>query len=196
MHAFTCTHVLVRVTCCKVSYLAKYGSEFIFYFAIFLFFFFRKEEFEQGDRNSQSQRVPVHTAFLLHVTNTVNGVWMEKVLSGSHFSTFFQHSTISHALSPVMNNSLHAMFVTTCASRGDPLSLSPLLKCTTHSSLCSHPPFGLHKHSPTINERQRVQLYSCMEEFNDTSFLHLHFHVRCHSVRLPLFCYLSCSNNT
>lgn len=116
---------------------------------------------------------------------------MEKVLSGSHFSTFFQHSTISHALSPVMNNSLHAMFVTTCASRGDPLSLSPLLKCTTHSSLCSHPPFGLHKHSPTINERQRVQLYSCMEEFNDTSFLHLHFHVRCHSVRLPLCCHLS-----
>ena len=34
-------------------------------------------------------------------------------------------------------------------------------------------------------------LFFCMEEFNDTPLLHRHFHVRHHSVRLPLCCHLS-----
>ena len=33
-----------------------------------------------------------------------------------------------------------------------------------------------------------------MEEFSDTSLLHSHFHVWCHSVRLPLFCHLPYGN--
>ena len=31
-----------------------------------------------------------------------------------------------------------------------------LMKCTTHSSLCSHPLFGLHKHSASANKWQWV----------------------------------------
>ena len=34
------------------------------------------------------------------------------------------------------------------------------------------------------------------EEFSDTPWLHMHFHVRCHSVRLPLCCHLSHGNKT
>jgi len=37
--------------------------------------------------------------------------------------------------------------------------------------------------------------FFCMEEFRGTPLLHPHFHVRCHSVRLPLCCHLSHSNN-
>jgi len=38
----------------------------------------------------------------------------------------------SYAFSPAMNNSVHSMLVKICTSRGDPQSLSPLLKCTIH----------------------------------------------------------------
>ena len=34
-----------------------------------------------------------------------------------------------------------------------------------------------------------------LEEFSDTPLLHLYFHVRCHCVRLPLYCHLSRGNN-
>jgi len=37
----------------------------------------------------------------------------------------------------------------------------------------------------------RGVIFFHMEEFSDTPLLHMHFHVRCHFVRLPLCCHLS-----
>lgn len=68
--------------------------------------------------------------------------------------------TISDVFSLVMNKSLHPMHVKTCTSRCDPLPLH-------------HPlPYCAHIH--------------CMEEFSDTTLLHMHFQLRHHFVRLPL----------
>ena len=36
--------------------------------------------------------------------------------------------------------------------------------------------------------------FFCTEEFNYTPLLHVHFHVKCHYVRLPLCCHLLHSN--
>ena len=52
------------------------------------------------------------------------------------------------------------MLVKICTSGGDTLPLSPLLKCITHTSLCSHPLFGLHTHSTSITECQQVPFFS------------------------------------
>ncbi len=53
----------------------------------------------------------------------------------------------------------------------------------------------------SINNQQasmNVSVYHFFhtEEFSDTPLLHLHFHVRCHFVRLPLCCHLSHGNDT
>jgi len=40
-----------------------------------------------------------------------------------------------------------------------PTLLSPLLNCTTHFSLCSHPLFGLRKHSVGVGENQWVPFF-------------------------------------
>ena len=37
-------------------------------------------------------------------------------------------------------------------------------------------------------------IFFCMGEFNSTPLCYMHFHVRCHSVRLPFYCSLSHSN--
>ena len=52
----------------------------------------------------------------------------------------------------------------------------------------------------SINVQQvSVKVTGChlflLEEFSDIPLLHLHFHVQCHSVRLPLCCCLSHSIN-
>jgi len=64
-----------------------------------------------------------------------------------------------------------------------------------------HPlPHYAHIHClVSINVQQAsVDVSEChsfhMEEFSDTPLLHMHFHVRCHSVRLPLCCHLSRGN--
>jgi len=56
---------------------------------------------------------------------------MEKIHS---YKTLFFNiiATINYAFSPAMNKSLHAVLVKICTSGRDPLSPSPLLKCTTH----------------------------------------------------------------
>ena len=56
------------------------------------------------------------------------------------YKTLFFHiiTTISYTFSPVMNKNLHAVLVKICTSRGDPLSLSALLKCTTLCLHCAH----------------------------------------------------------
>ena len=63
---------------------------------------------------------------------------------------------MSSAFSPAMDASLHDILVTICISRGDSLLLSPLLKTPLTISLCSHPLFGLHQHSSSVNECQWV----------------------------------------
>ena len=47
------------------------------------------------------------------------------------------------------------------------------------TSLCSHPLFGLHRHSASIKECQWVSFFHT-ELFNSTPLLHPHFHVRHH----------------
>ena len=74
---------------------------------------------------------------------------IEQILS---YRTLFLNicAITSYAFLSALNKSLHAMLVKICTSRGDPLSLLPLLKCTTMTS------FGLHKHSTSVNEYQWV----------------------------------------
>ena len=48
------------------------------------------------------------------------------------------------------------------------------------NSLCSHPLFGLHKCSASINECQWVLFFSHVEEVSSTCLLHIHFHSRWH----------------
>ena len=52
----------------------------------------------------------------------------------------------------------HHTYVST--SGGDPLLLLPGLKCTSTTSLCSQPLFGLHKCSASINEGQWLPFFS------------------------------------
>ena len=121
-------------------------------------------------------------------------------------STLFQHSQHYYLyIFPELNKSPHAMLViicividkTTCLvfHGGDPLSLSPLLKCTTHSLTM----FTFTGWSPEkFNKYQWMLMgtvFFCMEKFSDTPLLHTQFHVRCHAVRLPLCCHLSHGDN-
>jgi len=61
---------------------------------------------------------------------------------------------------------------------------------------CAHIPFALYKRSASISECQWVPFFH-VEEFISTPFLHTHFHVRCHVVRLPLaaFCHTAAKWN-
>ena len=51
-----------------------------------------------------------------------------------------------------MNKSLQTALTKICTSGSDPLSVSPLMKHTSHLSLCSHPLFGLLKCSADVDE--------------------------------------------
>ena len=67
----------------------------------------------------------------------------------------------------------------------------------------SHPlPHCAHTHCLVSIDVQQLLMnvtgchYFHVEEFNPRPLLHAYFHIRHHSVRLPLCCYLSHSNNT
>ena len=64
------------------------------------------------------------------------------------------------------------------------------------ASLTFHPLFGPHRHSAKAEECEWVLFFFCMEEVSSTPSLHLHFHVRCHLDRLPLYCHLWRGNKT
>jgi len=87
-------------------------------------------------------------------------------------------STISYVLSRAVSKSLRAMLVTTCSSRGDPLSPLPLLKRTITATLWLHPLFGHYRCSASIRECQWACNVFHMEEFSSFPLIHLHFHVR------------------
>ena len=123
-----------------------------------------------------------------------NAIWYSKFSATKQF--FSSVTTISYAFSPVMNKSLHAVFLTICMT----------MACLSHgccccwnarstASLCSHPLFGLQKHSASISECQRGAIFFYMEEFSSIPLFSMCFHVRHHSVRLPLCCHLSHGNN-
>jgi len=63
-------------------------------------------------------------------------------------------TTLSYAFLPVLCKCLHAMLVKSkaCTDGGEPLLLSPLLRTTTHISLCSQRLFGLQKRSESISD--------------------------------------------
>jgi len=58
-------------------------------------------------------------------------------------------TTINSAFLSVLNRSVQVIPVKACTSRGVSLLLLPLLKNTT---LCARIPFGLHKHSASVDE--------------------------------------------
>ena len=106
-------------------------------------------------------------------------------------------TAISYAFSPVINKSLHVTLVKICMAVWNVPCLSC---CCCHcwnapliTSLNSHPLFGLHKYSASVDECQLCN-FLCMEEFSDTPLLYLCFCVRCHFVWLSLCCHLSHSN--
>ena len=86
------------------------------------------------------------------------------------------------------------MFIKICTGGGDPLLLSPLLKCTTHHLTVLTPTIQ----SPSTFSKcwwmstLMKQWVPCFLHggFSDTHLLHTHFHIRHHCVRLPLCCYL------
>ena len=95
--------------------------------------------------------------------------------------------TIRYAFLSATNKSLHAALGKICTSRGEPLSLSPLLS--------HHPPLHCtHIHCLVSRNIQQapVNVNGCyffhMEEFSNTPLLHVHFYARQRSVRLPLCC--------
>ena len=83
-------------------------------------------------------------------------------------------TTISYMLLQTMIKSLHAALIKICTSIGDPLPLSPLLKCTT----CC-----LTVLASTLTNISGCHFF-CMEEFSGTHLLHTHFHIKHHLVRL------------
>ena len=85
-----------------------------------------------------------------------------------------------------MNKSLHAAFVKSA------LVLVTLCHCchcwnaSPTASLCSHPYLGVHINIQQMLMNINRSNFFCIEEFSYTPLLHTYFHVRHHSVRLPL----------
>jgi len=69
--------------------------------------------------------------------------------------------TISCILLLTMNKSLHAAFINTYSSGGDHCCCHHCWNAPPTTSLCSHPLFGLHKCSASVNECQCVQFFLC-----------------------------------
>ena len=93
-----------------------------------------------------------------------------------------------------MIKSLHAMLIQICMAIWN-------MTCLSH---CCHrcwntppTPYCAHIHCLVSINIQQVLMnvsgwhFFCMEEFSDTPSLHLHFHIRHHSVKLPPCCHLS-----
>lgn len=63
-------------------------------------------------------------------------------------------TTISDTFLPTMNKSLHVVIIKICTCRSNPL-FTPIAVAITESHylpLCSHPLFGLRKHSASVDE--------------------------------------------
>ena len=96
-------------------------------------------------------------------------------------------TTTNYAFSPVINESLQAALIKICMSVQNVASFS---RCCCHcwyavctTSLCSQ---------ASVNVNGCI--FFRVQEFSVTALLHLHFHVRCHFIRLPHCCHLSHSS--
>ena len=84
-----------------------------------------------------------------------------------------------------------------CSNKSAPVKVTATFataETLTYTPPGSQPLFRLHKCSQALMNVSRGHFF-CMEEFSSTALLHPHFHVRRHSVRVPLCCHLSHSNN-
>ena len=77
-----------------------------------------------------------------------------------------------------MRKSLYALLLTVCTSGGDPLSLPSLLRRTTYhlTVLTSASCVSINIQQASMNVSGCNFVY--IEEFNETSLLCIHFHVR------------------
>jgi len=98
-------------------------------------------------------------------------------------------ATIHYAFLPAVSKHLHAILIEICISRGEQLSLVATAKIQHPMPHCAH-----------INCFVSINIQQASVNVNGchfyTAFLHVHFHARHHSVRLPLCCLLSHSNKT
>lgn len=115
-----------------------------------------------------------------------NTIWQNKFSATKHF--FNTVTIISYAFLLAMNKNLCAMLLTICMTVRNVACLSC---CYRHccnapfsASVCSHPPFGVHKCSANVCEWQFF--FSCMEEFPCAPLPHRHLCVRhlCHTAPL------------
>ena len=99
-------------------------------------------------------------------------------------------TTISYAFLLTMSKSLHAMLMKICTSRGDP----PFHSCyDSDVAEMHHPPhYCAHIHWLVSTNIQQMLTNTSgwnYDEFSDIPLLNTHYHVRHHSVRLPLCCH-------
>ena len=110
-----------------------------------------------------------------------NTIQIEQILS--YKTLFFSTAnTISYAFLPAMHKSLHATLSK---------NLHGHLKCGLPFTLLA----PLLKRSEALINVSEGHCFH-MEEFSSTPLLYPRFHVRHHSVRMPLCCHLLHSNNT
>ena len=114
---------------------------------------------------------------------------IEKILSYK-IAVFNIVTNISCVFLPVMYMSFCTTLIKTCMAIWNVANII----VTTAETHCAH----IHC-LVSINVQQALMNISglsffCIEEFCDTSLLHMHFHVRCHRVRLHLCCHLPHDN--
>ena len=103
-------------------------------------------------------------------------------------------TTINYAFWPAVNRSLHATVINICTAE--------MIRCCCHhcrnapptASLCLRP-LVVSINIQQVSMNVSLCYFFHLEEFNFTPLLHTLFHVRRYSVRLPLYCHLSYSNN-
>ena len=142
-----------------------------------------KQSYTAERKSSLQYKVIVHNSIwknlfpwkLQQIQRAQEHYLIEQILS--YKMPFFNTVTIMNcAFLPVVNKSLHAVFITICTTGSDPLLLSPLLKHTSHGLLWSHPQVGLHRHSQVLLNVNECHFFN-MEELSDTPLLQTHFHV-------------------
>jgi len=109
---------------------------------------------------------------------------------------FFQHSHQHKLCIFATDKQQSGCHICNCISVAKNLfymSLSPLLKCTTHLlTVLTSTGWSVQQSSMNVSGCH----FFHMEEFSSTPLLHMCFHVRYHFVKLPLCCHLSHGHTT
>ena len=98
-------------------------------------------------------------------------------------------TTISYVFSPVMN----------CMPSSHKSALVEVTHCWYHQCWnalphCAHVHWLVSRNAQQVSMSVNGCHFFHMEEFSATPLLHLHFHIRYRSVRVPLCCHLSHGN--